>query len=252
MSIIITNKEQQASGNFNGGEILENKPIGFPQDGGSQKPYSNILYWAHAWTPGASSTIGLHPHQGFEIMSFVLNGSIKHFDTKSDHWIPLKNGDVQLIQAGNGVSHAEKINKDSSIFQIWFDPDLSTSLAKPASYTDYPADAFSHTKLTDGKLIHYAGPEGKITLETAGINILEYRFNSLDESLFLTPGQFLSAYLIDGVLSVNGLAMNKDDFLLVDAEETLRFTSNFPGRFFIILSPKRVPYPTYAQQIAKH
>jgi len=30
MSIIITNKEQQASGNFNGGEILENKPIGFP------------------------------------------------------------------------------------------------------------------------------------------------------------------------------------------------------------------------------
>ena len=30
-------KEKQAIGNFNYGEILENKPIGFPQDGGELK-----------------------------------------------------------------------------------------------------------------------------------------------------------------------------------------------------------------------
>lgn len=42
-------KEDQASGAFNNGEILENKPIGFPQDGGQTKPYSNLFYWL---TPG--------------------------------------------------------------------------------------------------------------------------------------------------------------------------------------------------------
>ena len=47
----------QASGNFNFGEILEKKPIGFPQDGGLLKPFSNLFYWAHAWTPGKRSTI---------------------------------------------------------------------------------------------------------------------------------------------------------------------------------------------------
>ena len=25
---------------------------------GKTKPYSNIFYWAHAWTPGSKSTIG--------------------------------------------------------------------------------------------------------------------------------------------------------------------------------------------------
>ena len=34
MSIQLIKREQQADGNFNNGEILEKKPIGFPQDGG--------------------------------------------------------------------------------------------------------------------------------------------------------------------------------------------------------------------------
>ena len=75
-------KENQANGAFNNREIIESKPIGFPHDGGETKPYSNLFYWAHAWTTNKSSTIGLHPHQGFEICSFVLKGYINHFDTK--------------------------------------------------------------------------------------------------------------------------------------------------------------------------
>ena len=43
MGVLITSKEKQVSGVFNRGEILENKPIGFPQDGGAQKPFSNLF-----------------------------------------------------------------------------------------------------------------------------------------------------------------------------------------------------------------
>ena len=128
MSIQLIKREQQADGNFNNGEILEKKPIGFPQDGGITKPYSNLFYWAHAWTPDKKSTIGLHPHQGFEICSFILEGSINHFDTKQDKWISLKKGDVQIIRAGNGISHAEELNEKSEIFQIWFDPNIQLSI----------------------------------------------------------------------------------------------------------------------------
>ncbi len=116
MAINIFKKEDQADGNFNSGEILEKKPIGFPQDNGILKPYSNIFYWAHAWTPKNKSTIGLHPHQGFEICSFVLKGNINHFDTKQNKWIPLSEGDVQIIRSGNGISEKKlkKIIKGSS------------------------------------------------------------------------------------------------------------------------------------------
>jgi len=37
MATTIITKEQQAKGSFDGGTILENKPIGFPRDGGEQK-----------------------------------------------------------------------------------------------------------------------------------------------------------------------------------------------------------------------
>ena len=40
----------------------------------------------------------------------------------------LKEGDVQIIRAGNGISHAEEIDDNSEIFQIWFDPNLSKTL----------------------------------------------------------------------------------------------------------------------------
>jgi hypothetical protein len=43
MSIQISKKEEQAKGSFNHGEIIENKPIGFPQDGGKVRPYSNLF-----------------------------------------------------------------------------------------------------------------------------------------------------------------------------------------------------------------
>ena len=46
MSISIYTKENQADGNFNYGEILEKKPIGFPQDGGKLKPC--LLYTSDA------------------------------------------------------------------------------------------------------------------------------------------------------------------------------------------------------------
>ena len=41
MALKIFSKESQADGYFNDGQILEKKPIGFPQDGGLLKPYSN-------------------------------------------------------------------------------------------------------------------------------------------------------------------------------------------------------------------
>ena len=73
------------------------------------KPYSNLFYWAHAWSD-KGSLIGEHPHKAFEILSFVLEGDIEHYDSKLRGWKPLQKGDVQIIRAGSGISHAEKIN----------------------------------------------------------------------------------------------------------------------------------------------
>ncbi len=176
MPIAIYNKHEQVSGNFNNGEILEKKPIGFAQDGGKLKPYSNLFYWADAWTPNSKSTIGLHPHQGFEICSFVIKGSIRHYDTKQNKWIELNAGDAQIIRSGNGISHAEEILDNSEMFQIWFDPDISKTISKPATYNDYKSTSFPIIKNKKNTVITIKGENSPFIMDTEGIEIYETSF----------------------------------------------------------------------------
>ena len=246
MAVNIYTRQDQASGNFNYGEILEKKPIGFPQDGGKLKPYSNLFYWAHAWTPNNKSTIGLHPHQGFEICSFILKGNINHFDTKQNKWIPLSKGDVQIIRSGNGISHAEEIDDNSEIFQIWFDPDLSQSLKKEASYDDYRLSDFKIFREENVTKKIIKGDGSPLQMESEGVSINEYVFSGGLHSLKINNGFIHSIFILDGNLKYDKNYLSKGTFLCIKEELTFDFRAKEELKIFEIISPLKPKYKTYA------
>ena len=249
MKLEVLKKADQANGNFNNGEILEKKPLGFPQDGGTLKPYSNIFYWAHAWTPNHKSTIGLHPHQGFEICSFVLKGSINHYDTKQDKWISLKEGDVQIIRAGNGISHAEEIDKESEIFQIWFDPNIKETITKEATYDDYNSDDFLTEEKDGASIKKIVGSGSVMKMDTEGINIKLYTAPK-DKSLklVLDPEYVFSYFLIEGEIEIDKKIIRKGDFFKVSGKNNLIVLSKNKLSLFEIKSPIRPSYKTYGER----
>jgi len=250
MSIQVIPKEKQATGAFNGGEIVENKPIGFPQEGGDVRPYSNLFYWAYA-EANVDSTIGLHPHQGFEIMSFVLKGQIRHFDTKLKEWKPLDAGDAQIIRAGSGISHAEFLAKDAAIFQIWFDPDLNKTLQQPATYDDYKM-AELPVKEEDGVSVRtYIGAGSPFTLDTQGVAVQRFEFGKTDFKKDLSAESVHSFYVIDGQFTVNGELVKKDDFIILKDAVGLHIESAGKGILFHIESPAKLAYPAYAEMMQK-
>ena len=247
MKLEIYTIEDQARGHFNNGEILENKPIGFPGDGGKLKPYSNIFYWAHAWTGSKKSTIGLHPHQGFEICSFVLKGKINHFDTKQNSWIPLSEGDVQIIRSGNGISHSEELMENSEIFQIWFDPNLRVSLNKLASYDDYKSQDFQilDSKWKKTKIIK--NENSKLKMDSEGIEIFQYSyFDNKNDEISLKLDKIHSFFVIDGEISINGKIISKGFFFTVRDQNLLKLKILSNSEIFRISSPKNVSYKTYS------
>lgn len=69
---------------------------------------------------------GEHPHKNMEIITIPLAGVLKHKDNMSNHWLPIKPNEVQVMSAGSGVFHSE-INGSSEeylkLFQIWVTPD---------------------------------------------------------------------------------------------------------------------------------
>ncbi len=240
---------QQASGSFNQGKIIENKPIGFPQDGGFVRPYSSLFYWARA-EGVADSTIGLHPHKGFEIMSFVLEGHIRHFDTKRNDWKPLQAGDAQIIRAGSGISHAEHIERGGVIFQIWIDPDLSKTLHMEASYDDYLADSFPQTGTDGVKVIHYAGEQGPMRLVTPGVDIRRIQLSGQAFDWKGDAGVIRSLYVVGGSGMLNGKTIEQDDFIIVDDGADLDFTVHRQGLdIFALTVPVEPGYATYAHRV---
>lgn len=243
MSIKISSKNNQAYGEFNGGEIIENKPIGFPQDGGNQHPYSNLFYWAKA-DAESQSTIPLHPHQGFEIMTFVLKGNIEHYDTKNQSWFKLKAGDVQIIRSGNGISHSERLLDNSSIFQIWFNPDLSKTFKIPATYNDYSEEKFKIENDNGVKTISY-NENNFLQMESENVTI--YRKFSSNKSLRLDleDDYVYSLYLISGVGKISNQKIQKDDFIIISDEKELNIDIDEDLDLFLIKSPLSTTHETY-------
>lgn len=241
---------QQATGAFNNGQIIENKPIGFPQDGGFVRPYSSLFYWARAEAL-VDSTIGLHPHQGFEIMSFVLEGNIRHFDTKMNAWKPLTEGDVQIIRAGNGISHAEHLEKGGVIFQIWVDPDLSKTLAQDASYDDYKDSDFTKEQSDGTSISYYAGEKGIMKLDTPKIDIRRIKIADQGYTWDGKQDVIRSLYVIQGSGTINGKSVEQDDYIIIDDGTAIEFTAHEGGMdVFAFTTPDQPGYVTYSNRFA--
>ena len=248
MPIAIYNKDEQVSGNFNNGEILEKKPIGFAQDGGKLKPYSNLFYWADAWTPNSKSTIGLHPHQGFEICSFVIKGSIRHYDTKQNKWIELNAGDAQIIRSGNGISHAEEILDNSEMFQIWFDPDISKTISKPATYNDYKSTSFPIIKNKKNTVVTIKGENSPFIMDTEGIEIYETSFKDGSHQSDLFTSKVYSFFIKKGIMIHDGDEYEQGTFIKIEKESKFDFKSKSGLELFEIRSPERPSYLTYFER----
>lgn len=238
--IEIVKKKEQAYGEFNRGDIIENKPIGFPNEGGKLRPYSNLFYWAYA-EANVDSVIGLHPHKGFEIISVVLKGSIKHYDSLIDKWIDLKKGDIQIIQSGSGISHSEAINKDAAIFQIWLDPNLEKTLYCSPNYKDYSKEDF----LTTGNKKVLIGGGSPLKVEAEGIEMFELNVKE-NFTMKLNKGNYYSIYVLSGNPTINNSNIEKDDFIKIKGEQELVINSNGETKLFCIISPEKVSYPTYS------
>ncbi len=67
-----------------------------------------------------------HPHRDMEIVTFVRSGAITHRDSLGNEGRTAA-GDVQVMSAGTGITHAEfnKEDEATTLFQIWILPTRS-------------------------------------------------------------------------------------------------------------------------------
>lgn len=95
-----------------------------------------------------------HPHRGFETISYMIHGRMRHKDSAGHEGL-ITNGGVQWMTAGRGVVHSEMPEQDEGLmegFQLWLNLPASDKLCKPW-YRDIAADALPRFRSAGGATV---------------------------------------------------------------------------------------------------
>ena len=100
-----------------------------------------------------------HPHRGFETVSYMITGRMRHRDSAGHEGL-ITNGGVQWMTAGRGVVHSEMPEQESGLmegFQLWLNLPAKDKMAAPW-YRDIP----------NHEIPRYTTPEGATVQVIAG------------------------------------------------------------------------------------
>lgn len=246
-------KETLATGAFDGGKITEIKPIGFPGEGGPIDRVGPLFYWSWATAPNGG-VIGMHPHRGFEIMSYVIDGELGHFDTLGTRsHVPA--GGAQVMLTGSGVSHEEHMNGTPTVFfQIWFEPDMRDALRRPPSYQEVLPEHFTVAESPGVRAKEVLGGSSPIDL-TVPARMWDVKLDPSAEwsaGLGADKGAILLGVEGSGTAGAAGesLPLRAGEMIVVESDGgSLRLQAGRDGAFRAVLLEvdAQVHYPLYAK-----
>jgi redox-sensitive bicupin YhaK (pirin superfamily) len=110
-----------------------------------------------------------HPHRGFETVTYMLDGRMRHRDNKGNEGL-LTSGSVQWMTAGRGIVHSEMPEQERGLmrgFQLWLNLPAKDKMTAPR-YQDIAPEQIPVVALAEGakaKVIagEIAGVRGPVT-----------------------------------------------------------------------------------------
>jgi redox-sensitive bicupin YhaK (pirin superfamily) len=166
----------------------------------------------------AQSGFPPHPHRDMEIITYVRTGAISHQDSMGNKGRTAA-GDVQVMSAGAGVTHAEYNleNVDTTLFQIWIEPDAAGG--KPA----WDAREFPKVQGVGAWSVLASGhaEDGALPIR-ADARVLGARLEDGQTLTFSAPaGRRLYLVAATGEIEVNGKTARPRDGVAIRDEATV-------------------------------
>jgi hypothetical protein len=164
----------------------------------------------------AGRGFGTHPHRDMEIITYVLEGAVKHNDSMGTGSV-IRPGEVQRMSAGSGVAHSE-FNASASeplhLLQIWIVP--QTRGIAPS----YEQKAFPREE-KQGKLRVVASPDGRDGSVGIHADALVYAglFDAGERAeLALSSERQAWVHVARGQVSINGQMLSAGDGAAISGE----------------------------------
>lgn len=192
-----------------------------------------------------------HPHQDMEIVSYVVSGTLTHWDSATNIEDELGRGHVQTVTAGNGVWHSELNNQDDRcrFLQIWILPPEKGLPVRYENHKYQPEDRQNQLLQIVGNLSN----KDEIPLHlNQDINMFVSELTQKNAEVSYTLKAGRQAYLnnIEGELKVNGVdTLVERDSMEIDGPVELAFSSEQGHAHFILIE---MAAPTFKQPSIVH
>jgi redox-sensitive bicupin YhaK (pirin superfamily) len=159
-----------------------------------------------------------HPHRGFETVTYMLAGRMRHRDSGGNEGL-ITNGGVQWMTAGRGVAHSEMPEQDEGLmegFQLWLNLSSADKMCEPW-YRDIPDAEVPRFELEDGAQVRViagrshgvAGAVERATTEPLYLDLALAAGATFEQPLPAGHNAFIYVYRGDVTVEGKGVAQGR-------------------------------------------
>ena len=196
-----------------------------------------------------------HPHRGFETVSYMIAGRMRHHDTAGNAGL-LGPGGVQWMTAGSGLIHSELPEQEEGLmegFQLWLNLPARDKMTAP-NYRDIPSPAIPEYTTAEGVRVRViagesrgvAGAVQRPHTEPLYLDLHLPAGSHFEQAL--PPGHNAFAYTYRGVVDIAGTAVADRHMAILanDGAAAVRIAATEASRVLLIAGkPLKEPIAQY-------
>jgi hypothetical protein len=197
-----------------------------------------------------------HPHRGFETVTYLLAGRMRHKDSAGHEGV-IEPGGIQWMTAARGIVHSEMPEQEEGLlegFQLWVNLPAAHKMDAPA-YQEHPAADIPQERREDGILVRVIagetssgtrGPVEQPLTEPLYLDV-ELPPNTLfSETLPADHNAF--AYVIGGTLDAEDFAgktlqFGRDELAVLSHGDQVKLRAGSEGARFLLLAGRPLNEP---------
>lgn len=194
-----------------------------------------------------------HPHRGFETVTYLLAGRMRHKDNAGNEGV-IEPGGVQWMTAGRGIVHSEMPEQEDGLlmgFQLWVNLPAHAKMSAPA-YQEYPPTGVPLERRDDGTEIRVIagataeGTTGAVTNDYVNPVYLDVTLpagRSFEQAVEQDDNTFL--FVIEGDLEVgeNPRMLRRRHLGILSAGDRVQVRASQAGARFLLVSGRPLREP---------
>lgn len=198
------------------------------------------------FTLGSGSGFPEHPHRGFEAITYLFNGSMRHSDNLGNQ-STVTAGGAQCFTAGRGIIHSEMPGNtgESTGIQLWINLPRHLKQMEPA-YQQVNAEELPIRDLGKGQIRDIVGEASPLRLQTPARYADVILEAGTEFSEMLTNGFRGFVYVIEGALSIAGHELGAGAAGFMEEISVLKISARQDSRFILCFGlPHHEPIKQY-------